>query len=99
MNQMNRSYMAAATLLFGSAALHLPVAALAIEDFGWRMIFAAALLAVLGVGLYQERRWVAYPAFLATILGISAAIFHGLESAGARPLRSKCRSSLPSTRS
>jgi hypothetical protein len=68
--------------LFLSAALHLPVAALAMADFGGRMMLAAVVLSALGVGVYQQRRWVAYPAFLMTIFGISAAIFCGLESDG-----------------
>lgn len=82
MNQRNRKFQVAALLMFMSAALHLPVAALAIADFGGRMMLAAAVLAALGGGVYQQRRWVAYPAFLATIFGISAAVFYGLESEG-----------------
>jgi len=82
MTRHQRKYHAAGTLMFVLAALYLLVAGLAFSAHGPCMVVAAALSAVLGLGLITERRWVAYFAFLGLIFGLSAALGGAITSFG-----------------
>ena len=82
MTKTERKYISAAYLMFASAALHLPIAALAFGQYGLQMIVAALLWTLLGLGVMRYWRWCAYLAFLGLIFGVSAALAGGLGTTG-----------------
>ncbi|MGY3439040.1 MULTISPECIES: hypothetical protein [unclassified Marinovum] len=83
MTRDERTYTAAATLMFLSAGLHLPIAALSPAAYGGASIIAAVLWALLGLGLLRAWRWCAYPALLAMMFELSFALGGAMETFGA----------------
>jgi hypothetical protein len=82
MTRHDRKYTAAATLLFVSAALHVPIAALAFVTFGMQMVVAVVIWCGLGLGLLKSWRWCAYLALLGMFFGVSAALAGAMDTAG-----------------
>jgi hypothetical protein len=76
-------YRLAATLLFVSAALHLPLFALVDIGHWMPLAFVTLLWVALAVGLRQGWRWVAYLSFLAMLTGAITALAMALPATGA----------------
>lgn len=82
MTRNERKYHAAAILLFLSAALHLPVLALAPQSYAPQAFVATVLWAAFGFGLLHGFRWVAYLAFLGMLAGLVFALGAAMSAFG-----------------
>lgn len=82
MTRNERKCHAAAILLFLSAALHLPVLALAPQSYAPQAFVATVLWAAFGFGLLHGFRWVAYLAFLGMLAGLVFALGAAMSTFG-----------------
>ena len=82
MTPTHRSYTAIAAVIFAIALLHLAAAGLARPAYDLANVAAAALLALLGLGLLWQSRLCAYLAFIGILFGASASLAIAMTAQG-----------------